>query len=155
MHSTEYSGTENWKKYTKLIKIPLYWCCIFHAKDADRVFACGHYTSSFYVMETSKNTSTNLKVYIALKCKRAEPQSPSHQKSLISDWYFTHSKSKHMIQKLFVRDVRSAIVVMFLLENEMQGFRKLLSYFLNCIGLDALCILAQSLFKFTNFGTQV
>lgn len=60
-----------------------------------------------------------------------------------------------MIQKLFVRDVRSAIVVMFLLENEMQGFRKLLSYFLNCIGLDALCILAQSLFKFTNFGTQV
>ena len=60
-----------------------------------------------------------------------------------------------MIQKLFVRDVRSAIVVMFLLENDMQGFRKLLSYFLNCIGLDALCILAQSLFKFTNFGTQV
>lgn len=60
-----------------------------------------------------------------------------------------------MIQKLFVRDVRSAIVVMFLLENEMQGFRKLLSYFLNCIGLDGLCILAQSLFKFTNFGTQV
>lgn len=94
MHSTEYSGTENWKKYTKLIKIPLYWCCIFHAKDGDRVFACGHYSSSFYVMETSKNTSTNLKVYIALKCKRAEPQSPSHQKSLISDWYFTHSKIK-------------------------------------------------------------
>ena len=60
-----------------------------------------------------------------------------------------------MIQKLFVRDVRSAIVLMLLLENEMQRFRKLLSYFLNCIGLDALCILAQSLFKFTNFGTQV
>ena len=82
------------EKIHKLIKIPLYWCCNFHAKDADRVFACGHYTSSFYVMETSKNTSTNLKVYIALKCKRAEPQSPSHQKSLISDWYFTHSKIK-------------------------------------------------------------
>ena len=55
-----------------------------------------------------------------------------------------------MIQKLFVRDVRSAIVVMLLLENEIQ-----LSYFLNCIGLDALCILAQSLFKFTNFGTHI
>ena len=56
MHSTEYSGTENWKKYAKLIKIPLYWCCIFHAKDADRVFACDHYTSSIYVMETVLKT---------------------------------------------------------------------------------------------------
>ena len=82
------------EKIHKLIKIPFYWCRIFHAKDADRVFAWGLYTSSFYVMETSKNTSTNWKVYIALKCKRAEPQSPSHQKSLISDWYFTHSKIK-------------------------------------------------------------
>ena len=84
LHSTEYSGTENRKKYAKLIKIPLYWCRIFHAKDADRVFAC-LYTSSLYVMETSKNKSINMKVYIALKCKRAEPESPSHQKSLISD----------------------------------------------------------------------
>lgn len=82
------------EKIKKLIKIPLYWCRIFHAKVADRVFAWSLYTSSLYVMETSKNKSINMKVYIALKCKRAEPESPSHQKSLISDWYFTHSKIK-------------------------------------------------------------
>ena len=76
-----------WQEYTKLKKIPLNWRSIFHAKYADRVIACGFYTRSYpyYVMEVSNTRSINSEVYIALKCKRAEREPPSDQKSLDSD----------------------------------------------------------------------